>query len=119
MPDKGELGTFELSDGGMDELNLSEVYRQHLIGLQQDQTSEPFEVGSSTTWLHISELQYHTDRSIYDSEVQLGLMAIIRDRRFSEEQNKYIDSLFEQGIYDELNEMNARLLDVAILRYGP
>ncbi len=119
MPDEGKLGTFELGDGGVNELNLSEVYRQNLVGLQQGQTSEPFVVGSSTTWLHISEIQYPTNRSIYDAEVQLGLTEMIRDRRFNEEQNKYIESLFEQGIYDELNEMNARLLDVAMLRYGP
>ena len=35
-----------------------------------------------------------------------------------EERSRYIRSLFDKGIYSELDEMSRRVLTVAIMRYG-
>jgi hypothetical protein len=42
----------------------------------------------------------------------------LRQRRFREEYRQYIDSLLKRGIYDNMQEMSQRVLQVAMMRYG-
>ena len=62
---------------------------------------------------------HHSAHSIYDPTVQRVLKNAIRARRSQEEWNRYIESLLERGIYNELDEMSERLYDIAIARYAP
>ncbi|UCD75727.1 MAG: hypothetical protein JSV91_02195 [Phycisphaerales bacterium] len=112
MRDGGQWGDFELAD-------LSEAIRLRVEGLSAGETAGPFEQGSTTQWLHVAKIDQPPARTVYDPEVQRELIEYIGSRREQEERARYIRSLFEGGIYDELNEMNIRLLEMAILRYGP
>lgn len=119
IPDGGAWQQFQLDEEGVDGLQLSESIKQHLRGLDVGETSEPFEVGSSTWWLHVAEIDQPEGRSLYDPEIQRMLHDRIWQRRFNEELNRYITSLFAEGVEDELDKMRERLLIIAFERYGP
>ena len=42
----------------------------------------------------------------------------IRKRRNKQEWDRYVNSLLDRGIYDELDDMADRLYRIALLRYG-
>lgn len=119
MSDGGEWQEFQIGEQGVDGLQLSGSIKDHLRGLQVNQTSEPFEVGTSTWWLHVAEIHQPEGRSLYDPEVQRMLHEHIWQQRFNEELNRYMESLFAEGVHDELDRMRERLLIIAYDRYGP
>ena len=49
--------------------------------------------------------------------VQRLLAQDLFQRRSAEEWQRYERSLFEEGIFDELNDMADRLLEIALQRY--
>lgn len=112
MRDRGEWGTFKLGE-------LAETIRNHVKSLAAGQTSEPFQMGSMTAWMHVDEIQRPEGRSIYDVDVQRALIGSLRRERFAAEQDRYVQSLFEEGILDQISLMQQRLLEMAYLRYGP
>lgn len=117
--DGGVWQEFQLDADGIDGLQLSDSIKDHLRGLNVGETSEPFEVGSSTWWLHVAEIDQPEGRSLYDPEVQRMLHDRIAQRRFNEELNRYINSLFADGVEEKLEQMRERLLIIALDRYGP
>ena len=87
-----------------------------LKGLGQGQTTEPFLQGTFTYWLHVQKVERTPGRSLFD--VQRQLADEIHQRRNNEEWDRYVRSLFEKGIYDELEDMADRLLEIALQRYA-
>jgi hypothetical protein len=116
--DGGVWETFEMGPGGITDIEVSKVMKQALEGLDQGDTSEPFTLGSAMLWLHVVEVQRPGARSIFEPAVQLGLRNSIRARRANTEWFRYVNSLLERGVYDELEEMSERLYRIAMDRYG-
>jgi hypothetical protein len=116
--DGGLWETFEMGPGGITDIEVSDPMKAALEGLEEGQTSAPFTLGSGTLWLHVVEVQRPESRSIYDPQVQLGLRNTILARRANAEWNRFVNSLLERGVYDELDEMAERLYQIALLRYG-
>jgi hypothetical protein len=114
----GVWETFEMGPGGITDIEVGDVMKQALEGLEQGDTSEPFALGSGTLWLYVVEIQRPPARSIYDPEVQIGLRNAIQARRGQAEWSRYVNSLMQRGVYDELEEMAERLYRIAMLRYG-
>ena len=119
MRNEGFWAELELGPDGIKDSDLNEAIRSRIEPLEVGQTTEPFEVGSSTWWLHLAEMRQPETRDLYDEDLQRILMDQIRQRRQAEEQNVFIDSLLEDGIYDEINVMAERLIAIAVHRYGP
>jgi hypothetical protein len=117
MLDDGAWQVFQIGEEGVDGLQLSEAIKSQLRNLQVGQTSEPFEVGSSTWWIHLAEIDQPAGQSLYDPEVQRMLHETIWQRRFNEELNRYMESLFAEGVQQELDRMRDRLLLIAFERY--
>ncbi len=92
--------------------------KEALTGLVAGDTSAPFQLGSGTLWLHVVSLEQPQSRSIYDTNVQIGLKNAIRAQRSQIEWQRYIDSLLEEGIHDDLEQMADRLFEIAKSRYG-
>jgi hypothetical protein len=116
--DGGVWETFDLGPGGIADIEVSNVMKQALEGLEQGDTSEPFKLGSAVLWLHVVEVQRPGARSIYEPSVQLGLRNTIRARRANREWFRYVNSLLERGVFDELEGMSDRLYRIAMDRYG-
>ncbi|MHC5022660.1 MAG: hypothetical protein ACYTGG_01945 [Planctomycetota bacterium] len=114
----GRWQSFALGPEGISGIQLNDRMRTRLESLEVGQTTDAFELGSSTWWIHYTALEQDEGRSLYDADVQRALDAEIRARRLAEEQARYIRSLLEQGIFDELDAMAARLIDIALARYA-
>jgi len=109
---------FQMGPNGIADVALAEPIKQRIMHLDVGQTSEPFEQGTSTWWLHIADIEQPQGRDLYDPQVQRTIKTSLENRRFNEEMNRYIGTLFEQGIYDELDAMLYRLIEIASVRYG-
>jgi hypothetical protein len=116
--DGGLWETFELGPGGITDIGVSAPMKAALKGLQEGDTSKPFTLGSGTLWLHVVELKRPASHSIYDPSVQLMLRNVILQQRGRIEWTRFVNSLLERGVYDELDEMAERLYKIAILRYA-
>ncbi len=116
--DGGVWQTFVIGKGGISDLNVNEEMKVALEGLEEGDTSPPFTLGSVTVWLNVASLNRPRTYTIYDPMVQRVLKNAIRARRGQEEWNRYIESLLERGIYNELDEMSERLYEIAIDRYA-
>lgn len=111
QPPAGDLAKVDMAN---------ETIKDQLAGLHAEgDVAGPFEVGRSTWWLGIASIVQEPVRDLYDPELQIELESHIRQVRGSEEQRRYIASLLDKGIYDELDGMAQRLLLIAIDRYGP
>jgi len=116
--DGGLWETFEAGPGGTADIEVSPVMKEALAGLEAGDTSAPFQLGSGTLWLHVVSLEQPQSRSIYDPGVQIGLRNAIRSSRSQIEWQRYIDSLLEDGVHDDLEQMADRLFEIAMSRYG-
>ena len=116
--DGGLWETFEAGPGGITDIEVSPAMKEALTGLVAGDTSPPFQLGSRTLWLHVVSLEQPQSRSIYDPGVQIGLRNAIRSQRSQIEWQRYIDSLLEDGVHDDLEQMAERLFEIAMARYG-
>lgn len=98
------------------DIEIAEIYKPHLKGLQAGETTGAIERENRTVWLHVVKVEQPPPRSLYDVQRQLESELYLRRR--AEERAEYIKSLFEKGIYSELDEMSRRVLAVALVRYG-
>ena len=115
----GEYGRFELGPNGLGDVELSDTLKEQLVGLDQGDSAGPFAVGTRTWWLHIASIEQPPALSVYDPAVQRSLTELLITERFEEERVRFMDSLLEDGIFDELTTMRNRLLGIALRRYGP
>jgi hypothetical protein len=116
--DGGLWETFEAGPGGITDIEVSPAMKEALTGLVAGDTSPSFQLGSGTLWLHVVSFDQPQSHSIYDTNVQIGLKNAIRARRSQFEWQRYIDSLLESGVHDDLEEMAERLFEIAMSRYG-
>ncbi len=118
MPDGGRWDTFQMGEGGVTDIEVPEAMKTALEGLDEGDTSKPFQVGSRTAWLHVLEVNRPPARSIFDPGVQLELRNEILGRRGSIEWNRYLSSLMQEGITDDLDAMAMRIYRIALVRYA-
>lgn len=122
-----DLG-YDESDLHFRDMTLDEDGR--LVGLRSDfndaipafeagAISEPIDLGSSTMWLYVADVDQPDGRSLYDRDVQRELANELYNRRSRREQQRYLNSLMAEGGQDELNAMTERLYRIAEQRYLP
>ncbi len=116
VPNGGVWDTFDMGSGGITDIEVTDAVKSRLEGLGQGQTTKPFVQGGSTIWLHVQKVERQPARSLFD--VQRQLADNIQMRRSNEEWDRYVRSLFAEGIYDELEDMADRLLEIALQRYA-
>lgn len=117
--DEDSLGAYRLGPDGLAGVELQPQFREPLVGLGQGDTTDAIVTGTSTWWLHISEFLEPVSRSIYDPEVQIELRRGIESRLLEIEQNRYLESLIDDTILDDLSAMRDRLMVIARRRYRP
>jgi hypothetical protein len=107
-----------MGPGGVSDVPVADALKAGLAKLKGEpgETTEAIAGEGRTTWLHIDKIEQPPARTLF--EVQEQLIAELRSRRETEELDKYVNSLFEKGIYDELEQMSRRVLAVALLRYA-
>ncbi len=116
VPNGGVWYTFDMGSGGITDIEVTDAVKSRLEGLGEGQTTKPFVQRGSTIWLHVQKVERRPGRSLFD--VQRQLADDIQMRRSNEEWDRYVRSLFAEGIYDELEDMADRLLEIALQRYA-
>jgi len=123
--DEGIWQIFEIDQSGRTDTS---ALREDLVMIKEKVTeleqegdrTDAFEVGATTWWLYALEVEPPQQRDLYqDPEVQRLLAGSIRGRRGAEEQQRYINSLFAEGILDDIEDMQRRLIKIAERRYAP
>jgi hypothetical protein len=117
LAEGGFWNRYELPANGIKGLELSDAIKQRLEGLKVDQVSEPIEARGFISWLAIMEVESQEQRSLYDREVQLTLEGELRGRRRLIERERYIETLRSRWVTDDIQEMESRLIDIALQRY--
>ena len=118
LPNGGVWDTFDMGSGGITDIEVTDAVKSRLEGRGEGQTAEPFVQGASTIWLHVQKVERRPARSLFEPSVQRQLAEQLQQRRSNEEWDRYVRSLFAEGIYDELQDMADRLLEIALQRYA-
>ena len=118
MADDGVWETFKLgADGKIDGIEVADFYKEHLAGLGPGQTSQPFVRGSRTIWISVIEVKEGVTRSLYEPSIQRALYQEVYSRRLSTAQEEFVDGILSDGIYDDLQEMQDKVVDIVMSRF--
>jgi hypothetical protein len=114
--------TYQLPPGvalepGIETFPLADTVKEKLRGLAIGAPSEPIEQRGFTVWLAILGVDAPEAKSIYDPEVQLFLRSVVSGERAGIERFRYIRSLRSRWVTDDIDEIESRLVQVALDRY--
>ena len=119
MKDDGFWERFVLPAEGLEALPIADVYKPHLKSLEPGDVSDAFQRGKWTLWVSVLYIDRPTPRTLDDADVQRMLQQQIQMARGADEERRLLDRLIDQGIYDEMSDMTARAIRVAISRFPP
>ena len=118
MADDGIWETFDIGENErVDSIEIADFYKEHLAGLGPGETSKPFERGTRTIWIAVIEINRSQKRSLFDPEIQRSLYQDIYSRRLSEAQEEFVQNILDEGIYDDLKEMEDKIVQIALSRF--
>ena len=118
MADDGVWETFKLgADGKIDGIEVADFYKEHLAGLGPGQTSQPFVRGSRTIWVSVIEVEEGVTRSLYEPSIQRALYQEVYSRRLNAAQQEFVDGILSDGIYDDLQAMQDKVVDIVMSRF--
>lgn len=111
-------GPLRMGPAGISDVEVNEAFKPALARLKGEagETTEAIARQGRTVWLHVEKVEQPPGKTIYD--VQEELIATLKAQRENEERNKYIATLLQKGIYDELDAMSRRVLAVVDMRYS-
>ncbi len=121
--------SFASSNGGLYEVTLktsdyesAEIFGDAILNkkaqaLTVGEVVGPFENGPHTAWLMLETIERPPPVSLYDE--QLAIHADLKARRLSEEERRYFLKLIENASISNMEEMERRLLQIAVDRYFP
>ncbi len=114
----GLLEPFDMGPAGITDIDVRDVSKDALKGLTEGDTTRPYRIGGNTLWLHVVSVDRPESLSIYEPRIQNGLRNALHARRSQIEWNRYIQSLLEDGVHDDIEAMSDRLFEIAVMRYG-
>ena len=117
VPDDGVWDQFKMGEGGVADIEVADFYKSHLEGLEPGGTSDAFERGSYTIWVSVIKIDQPEQRDLYDPAVQNMLQGEIMNRKMTSARQDFIEGLLKSGIYDNLNQMQMRVIAIALSRY--
>lgn len=119
IAEEGRWRDFTLGEEGMaalSEVLVDEVVEQ-LRDLPIGKATTPIVQGSSTVWFAVLSIERPEARSIFERDVQIELRAELQALRSAEERSRYITNLRRRWIAENIEEMEARLIEIALRRY--
>ncbi len=119
IPDQGFWLEVLLPKEGIMETSLVSTIKSRLENLPIGATSDSLDQGAYISWFSPLQIVQAEGMSIYDPEVQISLEAQLSDIRFRTEQNRYLSSLRNRWISEDINKMLIRLRKIAFNRYLP
>ncbi len=117
MLDGGLWREFPLDQEGLAGLDLSAEFLKALEGVPVGTATAPIERAGSVTWLAVIAEVKPQAVTIFDPGVQLMIRDALRNKQFSIEQRRYLQSLRRRWVSDDINVMRERLVAIALDRY--
>ena len=117
VPNDGVWDTFKMGQGGISDIEVADFYKSHLKDLGPGETSKAFVRGNYTIWLSVIEIEQPKQRDLYDPAVQSMLQGELFNRKMTSARQEFIEGLLKEGIYDNLSEMQMRVIAIALSRY--
>ena len=115
LPNDGLWQTFEMGSKGIHDIDVSDLMKEKLIGATEDAVIESFDLGRSTVWLSIMDIQKPI--SIYNRPVQIAVRNQLRWIAFNREKSRFIESLWGEGSIEEVQTMSERVANIAVRRF--
>ncbi len=115
LPNDGLWQTFEMGSNGVHDIDVSDLMREKLIGVEEGEVIESFDLGRSTVWLSILDIQKPI--SIYNRPVQIAVRNQLQWIAFNREKARFIESLWGEGSIEEVQTMSERVANIAVRRF--
>jgi len=109
--------TFEIGEGGLAEIDVSDSILPSIVDLKKGDIAGPVEIGSARCWFTVIELTEPKIGSVWDPDTQMRLRDYLFGVQSMIEENRFLERILADGSYDEFNSMVDRILYVAVTRY--
>ncbi len=119
MTEEGFWREFPMPKDGLEALPLADFYKPHVRDLKTGMTSEAFQRGPWTIWVSVLYVHQPPHRSLDDPEVQRLLQQQLTMMRQGQAQARFMYSLTERGIFDDVRDMAGRAVQIAASRFPP
>lgn len=119
LPDGGAWQQFQLPPNGLEGLELAQEIRTALASVAQGTVTAPIRKPTSVTWYCVIDVLQQTQRSIFDPVLQRQLRRALEDQRGRYEQFRYLRSLRDRWVTNDIDQMTLRLTRIAWDRYLP
>ncbi len=117
IANRGAWNEFKLPPEGIRGLPLADAVRDRLMDLPTGKPSAPLELPDSITWVSVLGITETQVKSVFDPDVQLRLREELRGQRSMIERDRWLRSLRTRWVSDNIAEMEARLVQIALARY--
>ncbi len=117
LANRGAWNEFKLPPEGIRGLPLTDAVKDRLVDLPVGKPSTVLEQRDSMTWLAVLGVTEQSTRSVFDPGVQTHLRDNLRMQRVMTERERWLRSLRSRWVSDGIEQMEARLVQIAMDRY--
>ncbi len=110
---------YPLPKNGIAGLELSDDIKKTLLAVERGKETEEVRKGSTVTWYCVTNVQQQTTRSIFDSALQRSIRRGLKEQRATYERNRFLASLRDRWVTNDIDQMTKRLILIAKERYLP
>ena len=119
VPDGGKWQQYPLPKNGLAGLELADDIKKILLAVENGQVTEELRKGSTATWYCVTNVQEQATRSIFESALQRSIRRGLKEQRGAYERNRYLASLRDRWVTNDIDQMTKRLIVIAWERYLP
>ena len=119
VPDGGKWQQYPLPKNGLAGLELADDIKKILLAVENGHVTEELRKGSTATWYCVTNVQEQATISIFDPRLQRYIRRKLKERRLESEQERYLISLSDRWVTNDIEQMKQRLIVIAWERYLP
>ena len=119
VPDGGKWQQYPLPKNGLAGLELADDIKKILLAVENGHVTEELRKGSTATWYCVTNVQQQATRSIFESALQRSIRRGLKEQRGAYERNRYLASLRDRWVTNDIDQMTKRLIVIAWERYLP
>ena len=119
VPDGGKWQQYPLPKNGLAGLELAGDIKKILLAVENGHVTEELRKGSTATWYCVTNVQEQATRSIFESALQRSIRRGLKEQRGAYERNRYLASLRDRWVTNDIDQMTKRLIVIAWERYLP
>ena len=109
----------KLPPSGIAGLDLAEDIRKALAAAEQGKPTTEVKRGTSVYWFCLLSEEIIEARPIFDPILQRRIRGGLQEQRARYEQFRYLASLRDRWVTNDIDQMTRRLTDIALARYLP